>query len=113
MRYKYVKFLLWLKQVLSGISARFLMVAWELDKKAKLASGQRDERGVKRLWSLIDLRPPQDCPNCDGVGCMHMVMRDWWSPDIDECDGWCCPTCRPSEDDILLASLRRRHGAAS
>ena len=33
------------------------------------------------------------CPNCDGVCCMHFVLRDWWSPDFDDCDGFCCPFC--------------------
>jgi hypothetical protein len=32
------------------------------------------------------------CSNCDGIGCMHIVLRDWWAPDAQNCKG-CCPFC--------------------
>jgi hypothetical protein len=38
------------------------------------------------------------CSNCDDVRCMHFVLRDWWSDDIDRCDGWCCPFCSDMKD---------------
>jgi hypothetical protein len=28
---------------------------------------------------------------------MHFVLRDWHEGSgTDECDGWCCPVCRPN-----------------
>lgn len=38
-----------------------------------------------------------ECVNCGGDRCMHMVMRDWHSPDFEACSGWCCPACKPKE----------------
>lgn len=45
----------------------------------------------------------EPCENCDGVRCMHFVLRDWHGGSgIDACDGWCCPTCRPPAEAVGL-----------
>lgn len=44
----------------------------------------------ERLKNFLEF---EICINCDGVRCMHFVLRDWWSPDFDDCKGNCCPDC--------------------
>lgn len=51
----------------------------------------------------------EDCENCDGVRCMHFVLRDWWASDFDDCDGWCCPTCRPRADAFNQGRIMTRY----
>lgn len=55
-----------------------------------LQDGSIPDNFRDRLEISLELDP---CPNCDNVRCMHFVMRDWFSPDFDDCDGNCCPSC--------------------
>jgi hypothetical protein len=55
-----------------------------------LRCGSLPENFDDRLRGLLEFA---DCGNCGGVRCMHLVMRDWWSEDIDKCGGNCCPDC--------------------
>ena len=57
---------------------------------AYLQGGGLPENFAERLPNLLEF---DDCSNCDGVRCMHFVLRDWWAPDFDDCDGFCCPFC--------------------
>lgn len=57
---------------------------------AYLANGALPDNFRDRLENFIEF---ESCSNCDDVRCMHFRMRDWWSADFDECDGWCCPFC--------------------
>lgn len=60
------------------------------EAKIYLESGALPDNFSDRVKNFIELG---SCENCDDVRCMHFVMRDWWAPDIDECDGWCCSDC--------------------
>ena len=44
----------------------------------------------ERLENFLEF---EVCTSCDGVRCMHFVLRDWWSEDFDRCKGNCCPFC--------------------
>lgn len=55
-----------------------------------LKDGTLPANFADRLRSQLEF---EACSNCDNVRCMHLVMRDWWSDDIDNCDGWCCQFC--------------------
>ena len=57
---------------------------------AFLQDGVLPENFSLRLQNVLEF---ESCPNCDGVCCMHFVLRDWWAPDFDACDGYCCPFC--------------------
>jgi len=51
------------------------------------------------------------CSNCDGIGCMHIVLRDWWAPDAQNCKG-CCPFCggtgvEPQDVEKIYAAFDR------
>lgn len=56
---------------------------------------------AERVRNFIEFQP---CSNCDNVRCMHFVLRDWWAPDIDECDGWCCPFCSDMKPTVADAA---------
>ena len=53
------------------------------------------ENFADRLRNFLEFEP---CQNCDNVRCMHFRLRDWWSPDFDRCDRWCCPDCSELKD---------------
>jgi len=55
-----------------------------------LETGELPENFSERARNIVEF---EDCKNCHGVKCMHFVLRDWWSDDIDNCDGYCCPDC--------------------
>jgi hypothetical protein len=57
---------------------------------AFLQDGQLPENFAERVGLLLEFTT---CENCDEVHCMHFRMRDWWAPDFDDCDGFCCPSC--------------------
>ena len=62
-----------------------------------------------RLKNFIEF---ETCSNCDGVRCMHFVMRDWWAEDFDDCDGWCCPFCsllKPEDEQLAFDSTVDAH----
>lgn len=63
----------------------------------------------ERVKNFLEFEP---CSNCDNVRCMHFVMRDWWSENFDDCDGWCCPACsdlKPGGAQLTLDLLTSHH----
>lgn len=64
---------------------------------AFLRDGSLPDNFAERVSHFLEFEP---CGNCDDVRCMHFVFRDWWSPDFDECDRWCCPSCSDLKEHV-------------
>jgi hypothetical protein len=67
---------------------------------AYVKDGTLPENFAERVELFLEFAA---CPNCDNVRCMHFVMRDWYSDDIDRCGGWCCPDCSDMKDTKWVA----------